>query len=322
MRILAAGTEPSQQADRRFALELWRFLVRNRHHFDPLTAEQWAHSPVLFLNSIGFGYCDDVATAFAALARAAGHEARVWTLSGHVVPEIRIDGRWEMYDPDLEVYYLNRYGLPCGVEELCADTSLVTAPYLGNAPDWALEIAALDGRTPTGDVRYSGLLAEIYGSVGDNLVSPWYDEIPYTPPAGPPLQLPAHSTLMLGLLERPWLAAHYGTPLTRQGALRVTVPAGVTSSLCMPLVPVRVTGSGSVRVDGVDLSLGAPGLGERVLDLEHAILTIDVLGSSTDVTVEYLLNDTRFRLASIEQLSVSGVRDGEVSITRSPTPLS
>src|SRR5262249_54857929 len=66
----------------------WRFLRDNRRHGDPLTSARWYHSPALLLNSAGFGYCDDDASAYYFLVSDLGYTSRVWSLNGHVVPEV------------------------------------------------------------------------------------------------------------------------------------------------------------------------------------------------------------------------------------------
>ena len=90
---------------------LWRFIRDNRYFFDPLTGARWYHSPAIFFNSAGFGYCDDAhRRSTELLITAMGYSARVWGLNGHVVAEVLVNNRWEMWDPDLEVYYRNRTG--------------------------------------------------------------------------------------------------------------------------------------------------------------------------------------------------------------------
>jgi Big-like domain-containing protein/putative type II/III system pilus formation protein/transglutaminase superfamily protein len=76
-----------------FERKLWRYVRDRTYHYDPLTASNWQHDPLLFLNSVGFGYCEDVTAVLASLARRAGYTARAWALNGYIVPEVRLDGR-------------------------------------------------------------------------------------------------------------------------------------------------------------------------------------------------------------------------------------
>lgn len=313
---LETGAVPPHPV-RHFALTLWRFLIANRYHHDPLTPWTWAHSPALFINSVGFGYCDDVSSAFVALARTAGHPARVWTLDGHVVPEIWIDGRWEMYDADLGVYYLDALGLPCGVEALAADPSLIMSPYVATPPPWATEVIALGGRVPAADNRYSPYVANIYATADDNLVSLWYDDIPYALPAGPPVCMPAGASITLGLRASPFVVTCYGQPLARQGALQLTLTAGRAAVIDMPLVPLDIAGTGTVRIDGVDYPVGGEALRSRLLGFEEPVVAIEVVQSHSPLTIEYLLNDTRFQLQTIRRVDVSPALATAMTVTYS-----
>jgi hypothetical protein len=88
-------------ADESMAHKVWRFIRGNRYHFDPLTGANWFSSVALFFNSAGFGYCDDSAGLFQELMTGLGYTARTWGLNGHVVSEVLVNGRWEMWErPD------------------------------------------------------------------------------------------------------------------------------------------------------------------------------------------------------------------------------
>lgn len=313
------GDAPYSQ-DRMTALALWRLVRRNSHHFEPLTAALWAHSPVLYFNSIGFGFCDDVASALAELARTAGLQARVWTLFGHVVPEILVDGRWEMYDPDLGVYYLDAAGQVCGVQQLAADPALITQPYLANPPAWATEIAELNGRVPAGEVRYSDYVAGIYASP-DNVISAGYAEVPGPTAVDAPLQLPVGASLSLGLREPSELLSLYGTPLQRNGALRISLPRGTRTTLTMPLLPVHAVGVGRLGIDGVPYDIGSGALAERLRTFDDPVNAIDVLDASTPLHIEYLLNDERFHLGQLDAVLPVGAHPEDLQVSLSALPL-
>lgn len=83
----------------------WKYVAENTFHTKPYTEENWQHAPMLFMNSIGGGFCDDRASVLARLWQKQGYQSRVITLNGHVVPELYVNGHWEMYDPDLFLYY-------------------------------------------------------------------------------------------------------------------------------------------------------------------------------------------------------------------------
>ena len=97
----------------------WQFVVENTFTVLPAyTTENWQHEPLLFLNSIGGGLCDDRASVLAAIWRAQGDSSRVIGLEGHVVPEIYKNNKWQMYDPSLEIFYCDSNSLILSVGEI------------------------------------------------------------------------------------------------------------------------------------------------------------------------------------------------------------
>ncbi|MCW5620267.1 MAG: hypothetical protein KIS79_04080 [Burkholderiales bacterium] len=90
-------------------------------------------------------------------------EVRVWTLNGHVVPEVKVDGRWEMYDSDTGIIYYNDSNQIAGVEELMTDPTLIRATR------GYIRATKLDDAFP-----FSDELAGIYSSVEDNQVMDGY----------------------------------------------------------------------------------------------------------------------------------------------------
>lgn len=113
------------------AMGLWQFLVENRYHSDPAHDRDESHDPVRMLNIYGYGFCDDSATVYVAMARTLGLDARVWGLNGHVVPEVFFDGSWHLLDPDGEVYYRSEDGhTVASVEELADHPELLDVPVL------------------------------------------------------------------------------------------------------------------------------------------------------------------------------------------------
>ncbi|MDA0708614.1 MAG: transglutaminase-like domain-containing protein [bacterium] len=153
--ILAEILNPDM-SDREKALSIWQFLVVNRYHDEPAHNDIEIHDPVRFLNVYGYGFCDDSATNFMVLAERAGLPARVWGLSGHVVPEVYFDGGWHMLDPDGEVYYLDDDG-----------ETLSSVQTLEKRPD-------IIRKYPSPFYTQAEKLVDIYTTTEDNGISEWY----------------------------------------------------------------------------------------------------------------------------------------------------
>lgn len=116
------------------AVALWDFVKTARQHYYPSQQGDETEDPVKLANIYGYGYCDDAATALAWLATAAGYQARVWDLNGHVVPELFYDGSWHMLDPDEEVYYFDDQGRIASVEWLAAHPETISHLQGGKRP--------------------------------------------------------------------------------------------------------------------------------------------------------------------------------------------
>ena len=112
----------------------WRFVKDHAYFEQPLTDSNWIHDPGIFINSLGFGYCDDKASVLAFIWEKLGLFSRVWSLGGHVVPEVYANDGWSMYDPEYEVYYQTNQNYVNGVEELAKQPSIVRSGYLDKMP--------------------------------------------------------------------------------------------------------------------------------------------------------------------------------------------
>ena len=117
-----------------FIYALWRYVWQSTRKDNSITAEMWIHDPTLFLNSVGAGLCDDRASVLAHLAMQRGYTVRMWDIEGHVVPEILVDGRWQMWDADYGVYYRDRSGAIASLAQLALDPTLITDPWSISPP--------------------------------------------------------------------------------------------------------------------------------------------------------------------------------------------
>jgi len=105
------------------ALAIHRFLLDYHRHDSHPRGGGGEYDIIRYLTNYGYGLCDDAAGLQAALLRLAGLDSRVWSLSGHVVAEVRAGSKWRLLDPDNRVYFHPR-GAPTeiyGVEDLAAD---------------------------------------------------------------------------------------------------------------------------------------------------------------------------------------------------------
>jgi hypothetical protein len=260
--------------------KLWRFVVENRYHFDPYSSAAWQHDPVLFFNSIGFGYCDDAASVYSKLAAYAGYQSRVWYLSGHVVPEVNAQNRWQMLDPDLEVYYLRPDGSIAGVSELAADPTLITNPVNPILPpdNWA----------------YNQAVADIYASTEDNSIDSENGIESST--QGFLIVLPLKASIVFPGIFTPEVRSESGSSVPEYANLKLVLPAGWQGPLPGGLVITSIRGIGNVIIDGAELPIGSPAVDAALNDRSRPITEISVASSLSDIEVIYLINRKRITL--------------------------
>ncbi len=119
----ALGGSPAEDEEAR-AIALWQLVKAGRTHDWP--SGDRLEDPVRLLGIYGYSLCSSAARALADLAVAAGLEARVRNAPGkHVVTEIRLQGRWSLFDPDGEVFFRNPRGQIASLEEIQKDPDIL-----------------------------------------------------------------------------------------------------------------------------------------------------------------------------------------------------
>lgn len=283
----------------------WRFLRDSRYHFySYITDTAWAGDAMLYLASAGFGLCGHSATALGRVWKAMGYESRKWGLEGHVVSELYADGRWQMFDVDLEVYYTDAGGNVVGVEALQAQPELISLP-----------VTPLSTAKPS---AYSSTIADIYASAENNESyelpsSPAHTELLY--------RLPPGATLDLPFRFEPEFRAQNGDVVPAFSNARLTLPSTFSGPVRIPLLLHTLDGKGTILVDGQPFELGSEELANHLDQRAQSIRLIDVVSLTEPLTVTYLLNPRLNELlpetlVEIEGDDVWGVR--LTVVTRAP----
>ena len=268
----AINTEPLPR-------KIWRFVRDSTYHFPVVSFEQWVLASGPTLNSFGFGLCSNVASVVVQVAQAAGFEARARSLNGHVVPEILVAGAWQMYDPDLSVYYYKADGTVAGVDELIADPSLISAPI---NPIFSAGV---------NDVVYSQTIADIYAST-DYFFA--LDYLPAYSSLNSRITLPAGGRLIYPGVWSAGPVAYddysIAYPVEQFRQARLELPAGYLGSIPMPWVLADVQGTGRVRISGVEFDVGSTSLRDYLTSFSAAATTIDVTDNPSGLAVVMLIN--------------------------------
>jgi hypothetical protein len=99
-------------------VNLWRVTHRYVQSQTMDLADSLYRYPELIFNSAGYGNCGNQSRFLSQLWLAAGYPARIWSLRGHVVPEVRVDSSWQMYDPNTGVRFLVSNKTPASVSDI------------------------------------------------------------------------------------------------------------------------------------------------------------------------------------------------------------
>ncbi|MBL8200269.1 MAG: hypothetical protein JNK40_04785 [Chromatiales bacterium] len=285
---------PEEIAAEPLERKIWRFVRDNVYHAPPVAEQNWLLATWPTLNSFGWGLCANVAAVFRQIAEAAGYEARIWELTGHVVPEVRIGDAWHMYDPDLAVYYHNSDGTVASVEELAANAALVSNPI---SPIFQPGVNA---------VVYGSVVADIYGTSGDNRVVAYISAEPF---AGRRISLPASATLTYPGRWTPDPIGYDGaTPYVIQQfrQARLQLPAAHTGPVPLPWVLWDVQGTGRVRALGQEFPAGSSELRTLLSQPGASVRELDVIENAGGLDLIFMINALWYDMSNENRLELTG----------------
>ena len=203
----------------------------------------WFESPMLAINSFGFGTCGTLADVLAKLWKALGYPTRRRNLNGHTVTEVQIRDRWLLFDADLRGHFAAG-GHILGIDDLVEDPGIAQNPAV---------VHGLPG-VRAGDFPRAGLY--YYTDLLLRSTGKWLDvsdvpdgpddwrELTVTLPPGSRLLFPEESRSRCLFPEHTDFAQEYGdlTDPPYQYAV-IDVPAGTVSDIQNGLFPLYVTGS-------------------------------------------------------------------------------
>lgn len=272
----------------------WRYVMGKVKFSAPITQENWSHSTELLFNSIGNGQCDDLAFALYRIWGLMGFQSRIWNLGGHVVPEVFTGGKWKLYDPSYQVYYLNRKGEIAGVEELSSDPDLIVHPLKRAVYPEGDAVSMTKG--------FSRLAYQLYSTKADNAVNEFFtapaplENLAFILPPGAAMTFPAVYDSL------PFVRSYHTPDL---GFLCVALQTEAITHLQLPLVPYAIEGAGKVFINAKEYTIHSKELNTYLRDFSvfQKCLTFP---QNTSVKVYYLLNDQAYALADQNKVSLTG----------------
>lgn len=88
-------------------------------------ARLWVESPMLVMNSFGFGTCGTFADVLAKIWQQLGYQTRRRVLNGHTVTEAKVGRKWVLFDANMQGYFPRGKGV-LGIDDLLKNKKLAT----------------------------------------------------------------------------------------------------------------------------------------------------------------------------------------------------
>lgn len=270
----------------------WSFVMQHTYHHIALSAGQWLHSPLLFINSIGFGLCDDINTFLSNVWQICGYQSRVWHLKGHVVPEILSPEKWELYDADYGRYYITKNKQIASVQDILEDKSIIN--HQTNRNKLSNNLMSL--------FRLNDLIRSYFHN-GSCHIEGWYNNYPVFSPGnftitpGGYFQFPA-------FLKENIYVPKVGK-LQNIMVAKLVIPKGYTGVISQPLQLVEVIGEGTFQFN-VGKSNIRLNKSKYSNFLNEICNSCTIVNSRSDIAIFYFINPYIFRLEKQNFLRVTG----------------
>jgi len=211
-----------------------------------------------------------------------------------VTPELLIDGRWQMFDPDIAIYYFQRDGQIANVPELAADPGLVESPqspiFEPGENDWG----------------YGSTVAAIYGTTSNNTIANIASTEEFH---GSRITLPAGSRLIYPGVWTPAPVGYDGivpSIISQFRQARVEIPAGVTGPIGVPWVLVDVLGTGNVRIDTSTFTGQTAQLRTFLTQPGKAVTEIEITANPDGMALIMLINPLWYDMLGSNTLVLTG----------------
>jgi hypothetical protein len=258
----------------------WRFVIKQLNFYrNPLESPE-IHHPLIQLNSIGYGQCDDFATLLYFIWIKQGFKARIWGLGKHVVPEIFIHGKWQMYDAAFQTYYLNKDGIPASVEELTNNNNLILHPNKilklkehNNIPSDLIDT-----------LRNGMSVCKHYLSSKDHFENKSYYQTFELKDFR--LCIPTSSTIVLPVYKPKLMNQVDWSNNTRDNNyyLKLVLPKNTTGKICMPLILIEVEGNITFRTSNKkNADYKFPNKNREILEIIDTSLSIVSVNEPTNL---------------------------------------
>ncbi len=287
----------------------WRFVIDNIIHQPPLSFEQWQHNPFIFLNSIGFGICDDINTNLAILWKMCGYESRVWDLNSHVVAEVKINDRWECYDANFGAYHINPNNTIANIGELENNIELFSDSQTFDYPKHNYANLMINTK------RYIS-----HYQTKNNYANEWYNSYPDFYPNN--FNLPPDSYLEFPGVYNDSIKTQFNIQKNTTSNARLVILKSWTGKVYQPLQLANIKGKGIIKIDNISFELGAKELSNFLRKNDRIITSFEIIESNSEIIAIYFVNPIVFKVLNNNKLMLAGndielIKCNEISLNES-----
>jgi hypothetical protein len=277
--------------------KVWSYLTFFTVHNYPLTEHFWYHNPILFLNSVGFGFCDDVSMVSHYLWSELGMQARVWGYQGHVVSEVLANNRWELYDVDKRIYFFNDKNEIAGIDEIIENPEIILSPNkpIVNDKNIASHVYS--------EVYYNFLANPKAYSIKppEDIIKNFDFQFVLAPGMSMSLPYkfvkPLYTNIISSNNDRKEIENYLN--------LRISLLPGMKYTFNYPLVLHDITGKGDFILRNSQVAIGSTQLTNYINSWQAFIYPFSIYAKEK-VDVYFLLNPLRFSLKENNELILSG----------------
>jgi hypothetical protein len=278
----------------------WRFMTDHIAYNLPIIQNHWQQNPMILLNSVGYDKCGNQAEILAFLWEKLGFKTRIWSLNGHMVPEVFADGHWQMFDPSNGVYYLNGQGNIASVEDIVRNLELLTKPN-----EKMISKSTLSNQFLFESISYSTFLGNIYGTVEDNYVYP-SNYLGDTSFLDFELNLPPNAIFEFPLFVSNAAIPKYHFLESNAANARVRIPKNWNGKIKLPLVICEINGNGKVILNGKKFLADSTGLNEYLISFSEMNYVVELDGTQGVIEIIYLINGSFSKLKESNQVQLTG----------------
>jgi len=269
------------------AEKVWRFVSNFSRHKKRVTENNWHNNPLLLMNSSGGSNCGFRSAAMVNILKYMGVKARAWCLQGHVISEVFVEGKWQVYDPDLGVVYYNNQGNICSYEELCNDPDQIYHPYK------VVTISGIcDSITATSEEN-----ALLYKSREDNII--FNTDFSQKSKAGLiTFELPPKAKLRFPVINK--------NGDENFAYVCLDIPAGWNGRLQIPLILSDVQGSADVYFSDIKITGGKKQISAIVSAGTQFENSLEVVNNHSGVKLFYFINPLIYHLDNKNTVLING----------------